>query len=393
MNSRFDKMIFAPGYVTLESLGLFRIVYALFFLLILTPNDHRWAWGTFPDSFFVPPLGPMIIFGGFPNPAFFNLVAFVLIFALVLVLFGLYTKASTLTVVGALLILRGFEYSFGKINHDIHFVLLPLLMVFAGWGRTYSLDSVRAQRKPNAERRPYTDSSWAAALMALLMGVLFATAGLSKAGGDWLAPSSHAVQTIAIGYHVQGNDGLLTRFMIDSVTHGIFWEALDYATVIFEAGFLFAWLNRTSLRLFLCVAVIFHFGNMLLLDLPFTSTLIIYGLFVPWDRLYSRHLQPTIAHLKVKLTPHLTGLAVVLPTALLAAAFLFFFDSPLGFVFSRLPLTNGGIRLEPDPVSFVANTVAALFAIAAGFQIVAPRIVRKLSPRGRVRLSTQRRVP
>lgn len=286
MRAALDRWIFDSFDVRARGLALYRIAFALFAFLFVAPGHGQYGnfafIASFPDAFFLPPPGPLALFEGFPPGYAFEALHLLVNLSLAALLFGWRTRfASVLT---ALLLLAGygFSYSFGKINHNLLFVLVPLVMAPSGWGAALSLDA-RAGRSAGRVLR-----SWPLVMLALLLGFAMFTAGFAKLIGGWLDPSTHATQGHLVKqFFVRGRQDLLAPFFL-SVDQPLFWEALDWATVLFEVGFLAAVFHPRATRLFAALAVFFHLGTMLMLNIAFTFHLIVYAAFIDWRRAAAR---------------------------------------------------------------------------------------------------------
>jgi hypothetical protein len=57
---------------------------------------------------------------------------------------------------------------------------------------------------------------------------------------------------------------------------------MDLTAVTFEIGFLFAVLRARLFRAFVAAAVVFHFTNYLMLNIPFAGMIRVYGIYLPW---------------------------------------------------------------------------------------------------------------
>lgn len=283
---RLDHWIFDSFKVTPAGLGLYRIAYALFVLLIIAPGhsmqDSFYFLSDLPDALFLPPPGPMRLPPGFPPPYFTQGLHLLISLSLAALLFGYRTRWASMLTGSLFLIGYGFSYSLGKINHNVLFVLLPFVMAVTNWGAAYSLDALngRVRRAVN---------SWPITLLALLVGFAMFTAGLPKILGGWLDPSTHATQGHFVKqFFVRGRQDLLAPLFI-RMESGLFWELLDYATVLLEIGFLAAVFHPSSTRWFAGLAVLFHTGTLVMLNIAFTFHLIIYAAFIRWD-LVARHM-------------------------------------------------------------------------------------------------------
>jgi hypothetical protein len=266
---RFVSREYAPD---VQSLGLYRILFALFALGYTLP-DYLWISG-FSDSFFNPPLGITPFFTGFPSLLFFQGLNILLITCAVFILFGHWTVTASILFSAGIFIGNSWAYSFGKINHDLLLMLTPVLMSIAGWGAANSMD---ARQGKDTKTRP-----WALSLMALIVALAMFTAAYAKIAGGWLNSETHATLGHLIrNVYSAGRDSIFAKVAL-SVKSGIFWESFDVSTIVIEAAFLAAVMNRRAFRIVCAVACFFHVGVALLMQINFTSNLIAYAAFFPW---------------------------------------------------------------------------------------------------------------
>lgn len=180
----FSDWIFNSFSVTAEGLGLFRIFTALFILCFLMPSVEMYGFlGSLPDDFYAPPPGPMWLFEGFPPEAFLLKLHAVLIILLIALLVGFKTTWTSILIGVILLVIKGFFYSVGKINHDLLLALTPTVMAFSGWGAAYSLDALRNCDEDLNSRV----ASWPLTLLALFIGFMMFTAGFPNTPGRMVA--------------------------------------------------------------------------------------------------------------------------------------------------------------------------------------------------------------
>lgn len=278
-NNALDKWIFDSYHPTTEGLGLFRIFTALFFLFFLMPNASYYSeLALFPADFYNPPPGPMMVLDSFPPAWFFFVVHYLLVISWIGVLVGYKTRLMSLAAAGFTLILLGFIFSIGKVNHQMLLILLPAIMAFSGWGRAYSVDERHAKTINGA-------NGWTFVLLALFIGFMFFTAGFPKFLGGWLQGDSLATKGHLLNqYFVRGRTEMLSGYMVE-FDSPFFWGVLDWATVLFEAGFLIAAFRAGWTRLFVCIAVLFHFSTMLTLNIGFLVNFPAYAAFLPWDKI------------------------------------------------------------------------------------------------------------
>lgn len=275
--NRLDRWIFDSYAPTADRLSVYRVLFALFVLLVLSPG-HTVAtsfqhMAEFPSTMFRPPPGPLWLFHAFPPAPFWTALLLAIHLSAAALLIGYRTRAATLVLSSALLVAFGFWFSFGKINHPMLFLLTPFVMACAGWGAACSADAARG-RAPM--RRP---PGWPLTLLALLLGFAMFTAGLPKLVSGWLDPSTAAVRGQFFNHYiVNGRQDLLAPlyWQLDAPW---FWELLDWTTVVFEIGFLLAVRSPVATRVFVCIAVLFHVNVMLMFNIPFIEHLAVYAAF------------------------------------------------------------------------------------------------------------------
>lgn len=304
----FRRWIFDSYHPSAEGLALYRIFTALMFLFFLMPDATYYSdLADFPIDFFTPPPGPMMFFTDFPPAWFFYTIHSLLALSWICVLVGYKTRISSLLAAVLMLVLSGFIFSIGKVNHQMLLVLVPAIMAFSNWGAVFSIDYRSSESKLKAQ-------GWPLILLALFIGFMFFTAGFPKILGGWLELDSMATRGHLLNqYFVRGRTELLSGFMVE-LDLPLLWSFLDWATVLFEVGFLITVLRAGWTRLFVCLAVLFHFSTMLTLNIAFLVNFPAYAAFLPWERVYN--------YLKKKSSSTQKELAVVLKST--AALFLVF---------------------------------------------------------------------
>ena len=285
MRTAFNHWLFDAFTVSPEGLGLYRITVALFALLVLTPGHSVFTDFAFiadlHSTFFMPPPGPMMLVPGVPPVWFFEALHLGLIVGFIALLFGYHTRTASLAVFVMLMVGYGFYFSTGKINHYMLFVLLPLVMSASNWGAAYSMDA-------QAGRTTRTIHSWPLALLALLVGFAMFTAGFSKLIGGWLDPTTQATHGHFIKqFFSRGREDLLAPLFLN-VEWAPFWELLDWSTVGFEMGFLAAAFHPKAMRWFAGLAILFHVGTLLMMNISFVFNYVIYAAFIDWPAIAER---------------------------------------------------------------------------------------------------------
>lgn len=276
----FERWIFESYQPTVQGLALFRIFASMLILFFLMPDATYYVdLASFPDDFFTPPPGPMMFFDSFPPAWFFFLIHTLLALSWICILVGYKTQKASIAAAIFMLILLGFIFSIGKVNHQMIVILLPLLMAFSNWGGAYSLDAQTSGKRTTA-------NGWTLTLLALFIGFMMFTAGFPKILGGWLNGDTFATKGHLLNqYFVRGRTDLLSGYMV-SMDLPWMWSILDWVTVIFETGFLIAVLRAGWTRLFVCFAVLFHFSTMLTLNIAFLVNFPAYAAFLPWGNIH-----------------------------------------------------------------------------------------------------------
>lgn len=273
---RFDRWVNA-GPFTVIDLARFRIIFSVGALLTLF--DFSW-WGGYPSAMYLPPPGPFQLLGGFPPVWFAVSLEIAVALALACLAFGYHTRIAGWAATVLMIIGFGFTYSFGKIDHPILFAIAPAVLGFSGWGDELSIDKLRGARRVGF--RP-----WVIRLLALLIGLAFLTAAVSKLRAGWLLPGTQAVRREVLSAYVDGNTGGILPFLV-SLDLPALWEVFDWATVILEFSIIFCALSWRAFRVAISIATLFHFGVYILLTISFGFNVLVYGAFVQWSRLSLR---------------------------------------------------------------------------------------------------------
>lgn len=286
--SSFDRWIFDTYKVSSEGLGLFRICGSLFLLFFLIPGrglEHYRYLSLLPADFYLPPPGPMMLFDSFPPFIVFQVIYGLIILFTLGMLFGYRTKMTSILAGIFIFMMQGLVYSVGKVNHEILVAIFPILMAFSNWGVSFSVDSIRNTGK---KRKP---ESWPLVMLSLFIGFMMFTAGFPKILGGWLDPSTHAVKAhLFRQFFVHEREAFLAGYAIQ-FQYDLFWELLDWITVLFEVGFLVAVLRATWFRSLLIFVVFFHFSTKLLLNISFLPNFLAYAAFLNWTEIYQTNRQ------------------------------------------------------------------------------------------------------
>lgn len=258
-----------------SDLAAFRIVFAGVTLLWVLPD---WSWiADLPGSWFAPPPGPFALLPAAPPAWALTVLEVTTALLLGALLVGVRTRLVSLVLPCLLLLGSGLSYSWGKIDHSVLLLFVPLFLGPAGWGDALSVDALR-------DRRPVRERRWPVTLLALTVAVAMSNAALSKATSGWLFGASDAVQGhLIVNYVVQARDELLASWAV-GLSLGPFWKLLDVATVLVEAAPLVALLlaPRRWFRLTLVGLALFHVSVLLFMNIGFESNLLAYLAFFAW---------------------------------------------------------------------------------------------------------------
>lgn len=336
-----------------NSLAVYRFLFSGW-MMLFGPPQYAWL-GEVPKAFYsAPPLSIASFFDTFPDASFFRLLDGVIAASLIFVAVGFLTRLSTGVLLVSLLVGNSFQYSFGKIDHAILVQCVLLVMIFANWGRSLSIDQLIFQRRFRGD-----PSIW---LLALLLAFGFFSAGFGKAINwiDFDPRWNGFLNWLYSGYYTLGRQDLLAPVAINIRPLWI-WELADISAVVFELGFLVAILRHRWLMTWLAIACAFHLTNCLVLNIPFSIYAICYLAFVPWTKVFPRLVTAdrfsfqsllAILALMVLLSPPLNLLDFLdAPSWSLERAVAIWFTAGIVLLFSlwRLKATGPVSAGTPDP--------------------------------------------
>ena len=310
--TKFDYLLFEAYRISEKDLGLYRILFCTASFLFYGLAELTWI-GLNPDYFFFPPVLSLSNFSShIPPVAFFHILKTGICLLYIMLLFGYHTKWVSLCLSAFLLTGYSYTYSFGKIDHNIMLVITPAIMAFSGWGNCYSIDETR-QRKTDV-------NSWLVSFMAFAIGFAMFTASVPKIVRGWLSFKTH-VAKLYMEHSTVFYDGIRTKPLlydyIITIKSPLFWESIDYMTVIFEFGFLIAVLSPLVYRGFIVAALFFHIFVYLTFQISFTENLVVYALFINWGLFHS-----LINMEKVKRIINLKGMAIGFVIAILYSIYI-----------------------------------------------------------------------
>jgi uncharacterized membrane protein YphA (DoxX/SURF4 family) len=258
---------YAPNRYFLAAL---RIVFGVWIIAFST--DISWI-AEVPSDFVNPRPGLFAFITGVPSAGLLTAIMTAKLVLGVMVAIGFWTLPASVALTACMMVASGITYSFSKIDH---FELAPVFLALAGWGGAWSVDAFLG-RRAGKPRRPIHGLPVLLYGMTIAWGMLSAAA--PKAANGWLDPSRHAtrgylVRDIALGEKI----GPLGEQLL-SINSGLFWNFLDYMTIIAEGGLILVVFFPLMFRLWLVMIIAFHVGVYLALGINFSDNLLAYAVF------------------------------------------------------------------------------------------------------------------
>lgn len=361
--NKLDYFIFESFQIKTEYLGLYRILYCLLTFLFYGIPNFTWIDDDLNYMFFPPQVSIANLFSGVPDRLIFTSLNVIIVILYFMLLFGWHTKRVSILLFLSLLFCYSFSYSFGKIDHTILWLIIPLIMAFSGWGNAFSLDA--------AQNRKSEENAWAISLMALLLGFAMFTASVPKIMGGWLSLNSLATKSHLIFNHFYWQRSPLLLDEALKIKSDFFWEIQDYLTIIFEFGFLIAIINPLAFRVFVIAAVIFHISVFLTFDITFVTNLLTYLLFINWA-IFNPLIKSDSFKILVNKVFKLKYLAIIVSCILIygivavAFNFNFIFPSLTGFLLKSLPAAT--IRDFNTLLLFTIALVITILSVVTYFK-------------------------
>ena len=270
VNRILDRLLFKTYWTSNESLGIYRIIYALLILLVYHVPQFR-RLGDLPGVYFKPQPGVARLFSGFPSYEVLFVMDIVILISLICILIGYKTRWASITY--GLLVMIGIALvsSTGKTSHNG--VLNWMIPVFlsGAWGCAYSVDSLKSSCHKKG-------SSWPIAFLALILGFGYFTAGIQKLYGGWLGiKTAHFHGLLMRHIYVKDEGGPLLEFATTMPQFAA--EIMDWTVVLFEIGFLVAIFWPVIFRGLTIIALAFHLSVLLIMGINFSVAWIFYLLF------------------------------------------------------------------------------------------------------------------
>ena len=250
LNKSIDQWLTYPETKVAGRLGIFRILYAIFYIWFLS-SQFAIKLAYLPKDLY---FHRIFLIDFFPKPLsveMFGILESTLVTLLILLLIGLRVQIVTAFILVLGCILEAFYYSNDSEHATIFLVFyIPLFMFLnEGWADTYSLDYLIKKRKgKEIVDASNSSSKYSISIKCILvvLSLLWFSSGISKIlGGTWLSEPSLMINHVlkqnveAAIYELPLNP--LAPWMAETpIVH----NTLRFFTVFFESTFIFALFNR-----------------------------------------------------------------------------------------------------------------------------------------------------
>lgn len=196
LNNGINAWFTQPEVDAAGNVGIFRIVYSLFYLWHLSNLSYDFLSGM-PNFYVIEQVYLVRYFfkdfGAAQSPLFFYTLESFLVAALVLLAFGYKTRMATIAVLltGSLLEALAASVDGKRTLTPLVFYIPFFMIIMNSWGKTYSLDAIIKKNKTGSSVDPHS-SNWEYFLpgraLLILISFLFLNSAIFKVafGGDWL---------------------------------------------------------------------------------------------------------------------------------------------------------------------------------------------------------------
>jgi Vitamin K-dependent gamma-carboxylase len=268
------------------ALGVVRsIVHGTFLVSVVLTSFS--ALGSLPVTILRPTGAMKFLPWGFydqlQTPSGMLMLKALMVLSLLLSTAGLLTVVSTKTSFLLVLFYQGLLRSFGHFNHDeMLAVYFMAVLAFTPCGDAFSLDS---QIRKTKKERPWFAYAYPILLMQLLMAWTYFSSALIKlrvAGVKYLSPDNLPALAIFHSLDNLHDTHFKSAFLLPQVK----------AYLPFAVGLVLLWELLFPLAIFwrrarwwiLGAGIVFHISTLFLMNIFFPHQLLMYLIFVDWDR-------------------------------------------------------------------------------------------------------------
>lgn len=313
----------APEPNAAGNLGLFRIVFCLFYLWHLSAIVGA-DFSGLPNWIRIRILLVQLIPLDLVTPRYLSVLESLVVAAIVLLGFGYRTRVATaaVLVLGSFLEAHFMTYRTER-GGTLMVFFIPFFMFIANtWGKTYSVDAMLERRAGRPVSDPHDPGGvhyYPAKAVLVVLVALFVSAAAAKIGPGttWLV-RPHMLGDQMLMNNLNGAiHGVPTTPLPAFLAHHDNVEiALRYFVIFAEASVLVMLMGRAWRQLMIPILILFHAVNAIAFIVTFTPIVIVYGLFVNWQGLRDRLLPERIAFLERIPSPALIAIPFVCASAL-----------------------------------------------------------------------------
>ncbi|MBU2912396.1 MULTISPECIES: hypothetical protein [Reichenbachiella] len=272
-----------------NGLGVFRILFGLYSLLF---SEHYWGWlKSIPSALYRNTRWNFFnIFSDFPADWFIDIMDITMLICMVCITIGYRTRLTSMVAFFIMLIMDGFAYNLGKIDHEIMMTLIFPILAF-----TNSRAKIAIRPETHTTKKTHDR---AIALYAIVIVFGLFTSGVPKIPWmDFNTSTNGILRWYYEGYYVSDRVHLLAPYF--KYVPIFLVEITDHFIPLFEmAGLYFLLKSRKTWYTWLFALCVFHLGNTLVLNIPFIPQVFAYGVFI-LPKFYNLYLKNTRLNLWV----------------------------------------------------------------------------------------------
>lgn len=236
-----------PNCTNMAGPGFLRILFALSQLLFF-PRWSNIGLGSLPSSLYFPPVGPFALLSQYPPTWLILVIEFITWISLLAMLLGFETKKFSYAYALTFILSSGFQYSTGKIDHDL---VIPIFVALfaSSWGNELSIKPEVSHPERFARRLRY---------FGIVLGSFFLSSGLVKVGYGWGYSEIPPIYDWLSFYEL--NYGLSPFWGVNELSSGFLgsWMSIGaVATELIVGGLLVV---GKGVRQAVFLALVFHIG-------------------------------------------------------------------------------------------------------------------------------------
>lgn len=258
--------------------------------LVAVVNTSFAGLGRLPVTILVPTgamkLVPWSFYDRLFSPAGMTLLKCGLILFLLLSMFGFATSLSTKMAALLVIFYQGLVRSFGHFNHDeIIAVYFLIVLAFSPCGDALSLDSLR---KPSASKPAFAYGYPILLMQALLAWAYFSSALIKLRVSGLTYFYADTLPTLSIMQSLDNLHDTHFRFAFLLPAIKSYTPIFVMMVLLWELIFPLAIFSKRLRWPILMFGVVFHVATLLLMNFIFLYHLLMYLVFIDWDRAIDR---------------------------------------------------------------------------------------------------------